>query len=43
MASAAHGRAIPGVLIAQNTVYAALYCAVLLAAAAAILTRRNLK
>jgi ABC-type transport system involved in multi-copper enzyme maturation permease subunit len=43
MASAAHGRAIPGVLIAQNTAYAALYCAVLLSAAAAILTRRNLK
>jgi len=43
MASAAHGRAIPGVLIAQNTAYAALYCAVLLSVAAAILTRRNLK
>jgi ABC-type transport system involved in multi-copper enzyme maturation permease subunit len=43
MASAAHGRAIPGVLIAQNTAYAALYCVVLLSAAAAILTRRNLK
>jgi len=43
MASAAHGRAIPGMLIAQNTAYAALYCAVLLSAAAAILTRRNLK
>ena len=43
MASAAHARAIPGVLIAQNTAYAALYCAVLLSAAAAILTRRNLK
>ena len=43
MASAAHARAIPGMLIAQNTAYAALYCAVLLSAAAAILTRRNLK
>jgi ABC-type transport system involved in multi-copper enzyme maturation permease subunit len=43
MASAAHGSAIPGMLIAQNTAYAALYCAVLLSAAAAILTRRNLK
>ena len=43
MAAAAHGRAIPGVLIAQNTAYAALYCAVVLTAAAAILTRRNLK
>ena len=43
MAAAAHGRAIPGVLIAQNTGYAALYCAVVLTAAAAIFTRRNLK
>jgi ABC-type transport system involved in multi-copper enzyme maturation permease subunit len=43
MAAAAHGRAIPGVLIAQNTAYAALYCAVVLAAATAIFTRRNLK
>jgi ABC-type transport system involved in multi-copper enzyme maturation permease subunit len=43
MAAAAHGRAIPGLLIAQNTAYAALYCAVVLAAATAIFTRRNLK
>jgi ABC-type transport system involved in multi-copper enzyme maturation permease subunit len=43
MAAAAHGRTIPGVLIAQNTAYAALYCAIVLAAAAAIFTRRNLK
>jgi ABC-type transport system involved in multi-copper enzyme maturation permease subunit len=43
MAAAAHGRAIPGALIAQNTAYAALYCAIVLAAAAAIFTRRNLK
>ncbi len=43
MAAAAHGRAIPMALIAQNTAYAALYCAVVLAAAAAIFTRRNLK
>jgi ABC-type transport system involved in multi-copper enzyme maturation permease subunit len=43
MAAAAHGRAIPGVLIAQNTAYTALYCAVVLTAAAAIFTRRNLK
>jgi ABC-type transport system involved in multi-copper enzyme maturation permease subunit len=43
MAAAAHGRAIPGVLIAQNTAYAALYCAVVLAAATAIFARRNLK
>jgi ABC-type transport system involved in multi-copper enzyme maturation permease subunit len=43
MAAAAHGRAIPRALIAQNTAYAALYCAVLLTVAAAIFTRRNLK
>jgi Cu-processing system permease protein len=43
MAAAAHGRAIPSVLIAQNTAYAALYCAIVLTAAAAIFTRRNLK
>jgi ABC-type transport system involved in multi-copper enzyme maturation permease subunit len=43
MAAAAHGRAIPRALIAQNTGYAALYCAIVLAAAAAIFSRRNLK
>ena len=43
MASAAHGRAIPGMLVAQNTAYAALYCAIVLAAAATIFSRRNLK
>jgi len=43
MASAAHGRAIPGPLILQNTAYAALYCAILLAAASVIFSRRNLK
>jgi ABC-type transport system involved in multi-copper enzyme maturation permease subunit len=43
MAAAAHGRTIPAALIAQNTAYATLYCAVVLAAAAAIFTRRNLK
>jgi ABC-type transport system involved in multi-copper enzyme maturation permease subunit len=43
MAAAAHGRAIPGTLIAQNTVYAALYCALVLLAASAVFSRRNLK
>jgi hypothetical protein len=43
MASAAHGRAIPMTLILQNTAYAALYCGVVLAAASAIFSRRNLK
>jgi Cu-processing system permease protein len=43
MGAAAHGRAIPGVLIGQNTLYAALYCAIVLAVAAAIFSQRNLK
>jgi ABC-type transport system involved in multi-copper enzyme maturation permease subunit len=43
MGAAAHGRAIPGMLIAQNTVYAALYCAIVLAVAVAIFSQRNLK
>jgi Cu-processing system permease protein len=43
MASAAHRRAIPAMLAAQNTAYAALYCAIVLAAAATIFSRRNLK
>jgi len=37
MASAAHGRSIPGALILQNTAYAALYCTILLASASVIL------
>ncbi len=43
MSSAAHGRAIPGMLALQNTAYAVLYCGIVLAAAAAIFSRRNLK
>jgi len=43
MAAAAHGRAIPAMLTAQNTAYAALYCAIVLATAATIFSRRNLK
>jgi ABC-type transport system involved in multi-copper enzyme maturation permease subunit len=43
MAAAAHGRTISGVLIVQNTAYAALYCAIVLTVAAAIFTRRDLK
>jgi ABC-type transport system involved in multi-copper enzyme maturation permease subunit len=43
MSSAAHGRAIPLTLAAQNTAYAALYCAIVLAASSAIFSRRNLK
>ncbi len=43
MAAAAHGRAIPAPLILQNTAYAALYCTIVLVAASAIFSRRNLK
>jgi ABC-type transport system involved in multi-copper enzyme maturation permease subunit len=43
MGAAAHGRAVPGALIAQNTLYAALYCVIVLAVAAAIFSQRNLK
>jgi Cu-processing system permease protein len=43
MAAAAHGREIPGALILQNTVYAALYSVIVLLVAAAVFSRRNLK
>jgi ABC-type transport system involved in multi-copper enzyme maturation permease subunit len=43
MAAAAHGRAIPAMLAVQNTAYAALYCAIVLAAAATVFSWRNLK
>jgi ABC-type transport system involved in multi-copper enzyme maturation permease subunit len=43
MASAAHARAIPGSLVAQNTAYAIVYCGVLLVAASMIFSRRDLK
>jgi Cu-processing system permease protein len=43
MSSAAHGRTIPAMLVLQNTAYAALYCGIVLAAAAAIFSQRNLK
>jgi Cu-processing system permease protein len=43
MASAAHARSIPASLVAQNTLYAILYCAVLLTAASLIFSRRDLK
>jgi hypothetical protein len=43
MALAAHGRAVPGALILQNTLYALLYCTIVLTAAAAVFSRRNLK
>jgi ABC-type transport system involved in multi-copper enzyme maturation permease subunit len=43
MGAVAHGRAVPGALVAQATLYAVVYGAVVLAAAAAIFSRRNLK
>jgi ABC-type transport system involved in multi-copper enzyme maturation permease subunit len=43
MGAAAHGRVIPGALIGQNTLYAVLYCAMVLGVAAAIFSQRNLK
>lgn len=43
IAAAAHRRTIPGALVAQNTLYAAVYCGIVLAAATAIFSRRNLK
>jgi Cu-processing system permease protein len=43
MAMAAHGRAVPGALILQNTVYTVIYCTIVLAAAAVVFSRKNLK
>jgi len=43
MAAATHGRSIPGALILQNTIYATVYCAIVLAAAAVVFSRRDLK
>jgi Cu-processing system permease protein len=43
MAMAAHGRAVPGALILQNTLYTAVYCAVVLSVAAVVFSRKNLK
>jgi len=43
MAMAAHGRAVPGALILQNTLYTVVYCAIVLTAAAVVFSRRDLK
>ena len=43
MAAAAHGTEIPRILILQNTAYTALYCGIVLLAATAVFSRRNLK
>ena len=43
IATAAHGQLIPFSLIWQNTLYAVLYVAVVLLAASAVFSKRNLK
>jgi len=43
MGAVAHGRGVPGALVGHATLYAALYCAVVLAAAAMVFSRKNLK
>jgi ABC-type transport system involved in multi-copper enzyme maturation permease subunit len=43
MAMAAHGRVVPGILILHNTLYALVYCAIVLTASVAVFSRRNLK
>lgn len=43
MGAVAHGRAVAGTLVARDTEYALLYSAMVLAAAAMVFSRRNLK
>src|SRR6201997_2503012 len=43
MDMAAHSRPVPGALVAQNTLYAAVYCATVLTGAGLVFYRRNLK
>jgi Cu-processing system permease protein len=43
MGAAAHGQIIPATLVAHNTFYAVLYCAIVLTVAAAVFSQRNLK
>src|SRR3979490_2143883 len=43
MAMAAHGRAVPGALILQNTLYTVIYCPIVLTAAAVVFSRRGFK
>ena len=43
MASATHGRTIPASLILEDSIYTAVYCAIVLLTAAAVFSRRNLK
>jgi Cu-processing system permease protein len=43
LGAVAHGRGVPGALVLQDTGYAVLYGAIVLAAAAMVFSRRNLK
>ena len=43
MGAAAHGRSIPASLVMHNTLYTALYCAIVLSVAAVIFSRKDLK
>jgi Cu-processing system permease protein len=43
MGPAAHGQAIPGILILENTLYTVVYCAIVLSVAAVVFSRRDLK
>ena len=43
MGAAAHGRAVPWSLVLHNTLYTAMYCAMVLGAAAVIFSRKDLK
>jgi ABC-type transport system involved in multi-copper enzyme maturation permease subunit len=43
MAMAAHGQAVPETLILQNTLYTVVYCTIVLVAASAAFSRKNLK
>ena len=43
MAQAAHSRPVPGAFILQNTLYAAIYCTIVLTAAVLVFSKRNLK
>jgi ABC-type transport system involved in multi-copper enzyme maturation permease subunit len=43
MGPAAHGQAIPGILILENTLYTVVYCAIVLSIAVVVFSRRDLK
>jgi ABC-2 type transport system permease protein len=43
LAMAAHSRVVPRAFIAQNTVYAVVYCTIVLTGAVLVFSKRNLK